>query len=60
MNTLQLKYFLRTAELNSVSKAAQEAHIFAPAISNYIKALEEELGTKLFHRNRGELSLIHI
>lgn len=57
MNTLQLKYFLRTAELNSVSKAAQEAHIFAPAISNYIKALEEELGTKLFHRNRGEMLL---
>ena len=57
MNILQLRYFLRTAELNSVSKVANEAHIFAPAVSNHIKALEEELGTKLFTRNRSQMHL---
>ena len=57
MNVLQLKYFLRTAELNSVSKVANEAHIFAPAVSNHIKSLEEELGTKLFTRNGSQMHL---
>ena len=57
MNILQLKYFLRTAELSSVSKVASEAHIFAPAVSNHIKALEEEVGTKLFTRSGGRMFL---
>ncbi|WP_413578133.1 LysR family transcriptional regulator [Bdellovibrio sp. HCB290] len=46
-------YFLKCAELKSISKAAKELHISQSALSMAIKRLEEELGFALFSRGRG-------
>ena len=49
-----LNIFYNVALENSVSKAANKLHISQPAVSQNIKALEEELGISLFHRtNKG-------
>jgi LysR family nitrogen assimilation transcriptional regulator len=50
MNVRQLQYFLQIAELRSFTRAANVLHIAQPALSRQIRALEEELGTALFHR----------
>ena len=57
MNVTQLKYFIRVAELSSISKAAYESGITTPAISNHIKSIEDELGAKLFTREGTQLTL---
>ena len=44
MELLHLKYFIRVAERNNISKAAAEFHVVSSAVSNHIKALEQELG----------------
>ncbi|PIE25009.1 MAG: hypothetical protein CSA60_02475 [Neptuniibacter caesariensis] len=46
----QLKYFLKIAELGSVSAAARELYIAQPALSNQISALEKALEVELFVR----------
>lgn len=50
MKLNQLKYFLRIAELGSVSAAARELFIAQPALSNQVSALEKELEIELFTR----------
>ncbi|MGB0466247.1 MAG: LysR family transcriptional regulator [Pontibacterium sp.] len=50
MKLNQLKYFLKIAELGSVSAAARELFIAQPALSLQISALEKELGMVLFIR----------
>ncbi len=50
MNVRQLQYFLQIAELRSFTRAANVLHIAQPALSRQIRALEDELGTALFHR----------
>lgn len=50
MNVRQLQYFLQIAELRSFTRAANVLHIAQPALSRQVRALEEELGTTLFHR----------
>jgi LysR family nitrogen assimilation transcriptional regulator len=51
VDLVQLKYFLRVAELRSFSKAADALHVAQPAITRQIRQLEEELGVQLFHRH---------
>src|SRR5439155_21992618 len=51
LDLIQLKYFLRVAELRSFSKAADALHVAQPAITRQIRLLEEELGVALFHRH---------
>jgi DNA-binding transcriptional LysR family regulator len=51
MNTFQLSCFLAVADHLSFAKAAREMNISQPAITHQIKALEEELDTKLFYRS---------
>lgn len=57
MDSQALKAFLSVAELNSFSQAADALHITQPAISKRIRALEEQLGNRLFDRHNRTLSL---
>lgn len=50
MELTQLISFFHTARLCSISKACEVVCRSQPAVSQQIKALEEEIGCKLFHR----------
>ena len=50
MDFYQLSYFKKVAETRSVSRASEELLLTQPAVSKQIKALEDELGEKLFDR----------
>jgi LysR family nitrogen assimilation transcriptional regulator len=47
----QLRYFLEAVHCGSISAAARKVHLAQPAFSTHIKALEEDLGVKLFERS---------
>ena len=53
MNTQQLEYVIAISEEKSLSKAADRLLVTQPALSQQIKKLEQELGTKLFRRDIG-------
>ena len=57
MELLQLRYFLTVAKHLNISHAAKEHLIPQPAMSKTISKLEKELGTPLFDRTKGRLSL---
>ena len=44
MTSLQIVYFLKTAEYMSFSRAAQALYVTQPSVSRQIKLLEAELG----------------
>jgi LysR family nitrogen assimilation transcriptional regulator len=46
----QLRYFVRIAELGSLSRAAQVLHVAQPALSQHVAQLESELGHRLLVR----------
>jgi LysR family transcriptional regulator, benzoate and cis,cis-muconate-responsive activator of ben and cat genes len=48
----QLRSFIAVARALSFSRAARELHLSQPALSAQIKALEDEVGTRLLERNR--------
>lgn len=50
MELRHLRYFVMTAQLQSFTKAAEALHIAQPPLGQQIRALEEEIGTPLFHR----------
>ncbi len=51
MNLKQLEYFVRVAELGSVSKAALILNIAQPALSRQVRLLETDLHVTLLTRN---------
>lgn len=53
----QLRYFLRIAELESFTRAADDLRISQPALSRSIKKLESELGRPVFNRKPRSLEL---
>ncbi|WP_178024259.1 LysR family transcriptional regulator [uncultured Paenibacillus sp.] len=57
MELLQLKYFQTVARMEHMTKAARSLHISQPALSKMIAALEAELGTELFRRERKTIRL---
>jgi LysR family nitrogen assimilation transcriptional regulator len=50
METRYLKSFLRTADLRSISRAAESLGIAQPSLSQQLLRLEDEVGFKLFNR----------
>ncbi|HEY3423450.1 MAG TPA: LysR family transcriptional regulator [Negativicutes bacterium] len=57
MELRQLEYFQMASRLGSVTKAADCLHVAQPSVSVAIQKLEEELGVKLFDRNKKHLTL---
>src|SRR5882672_10277757 len=53
----QLETFLEVAKHVSFSRAAEKRFRTQPAISSQIRALEDEVGAKLFDRSGGKVSL---
>jgi DNA-binding transcriptional LysR family regulator len=53
----QLETFLEVARHTSFSKAAEKRFRTQPAISSQIRALEDEVGAKLFDRSGGKVSI---
>ena len=50
MNFHQLEIFVRVVEEKSFTKAAKKLYVSQPALSKSIRALEEDVGVKLFER----------
>jgi DNA-binding transcriptional LysR family regulator len=51
MNLTNLSYFLKVAEKEHMTRAAEELHMTQPALSRAISALEAELGVEVFERD---------
>lgn len=47
-----LRYFLTVAQEENITKAAALLHVTQPTLSRQLMQLEEELGSKLFHRGQ--------
>lgn len=52
-----LRYFVATAELLNLTKAAARLRVAQPALSRQIRDLEEEIGAPLFERTQRGLTL---
>jgi molybdenum-dependent DNA-binding transcriptional regulator ModE len=52
MELHQVRYFLALCEEKSFTRAAKHCGVSQPSLSNAIGRLEQELGGRLFHRNR--------
>jgi DNA-binding transcriptional LysR family regulator len=57
MKLRQLHFFTAVAEELSFSRAAIKLHVAQPSLSIQIKALEEEVGARLFERDKRHVSL---
>jgi LysR family nitrogen assimilation transcriptional regulator len=54
MELRSLQYFVRIAELGSITRAASHLHVAQPALTRHVQRLESELNVDLFTRaNRG-------
>ncbi|WP_297633192.1 LysR family transcriptional regulator [uncultured Clostridium sp.] len=57
MELLQLKYFMKVAQVQHMTKAANELYISQSSLSRTISRLEEDLGTELFKRDGRRIKL---
>lgn len=57
MELRQIRSFLSVAETLHFGRSAELIHLSQPALSLQIRALEEEVGVRLFERNRRKTTL---
>ena len=57
MEIRTLRYFLAVAKEENMTKAAERLHVTQPTLSKAMKALENELGKKLFTRHSFSIEL---
>lgn len=57
LDTKELRYFVAVVREGNITKAAKKLIIAQPALSKYMKSLEESLDVKLFHRGAREITL---
>ncbi|MDN5636029.1 MAG: LysR family transcriptional regulator, partial [Brevibacterium sp.] len=57
MNLEQLASFVEVANTGHFTKAAAALHLAQPSLSRQISTLEKELGSELFHRAHGHITL---
>jgi molybdate transport repressor ModE-like protein len=57
MELYQLRTLVAVADTGHITRAAEKLHLSQPAVSAHIKALEEQLGVRLFERNPGGMQL---
>lgn len=57
MEIRSLRYFLAVAREENMTRAAEILHVTQPTLSRALRALEEELGKKLFTRHSFNISL---
>jgi DNA-binding transcriptional LysR family regulator len=57
MDIRQLRYFITVAEHLNFTKAANQLYVAQSAISHQIADLEQQLGVKLFNRNKRSVQL---
>ncbi len=57
MDSKILEYMIAIAEEKSISRAADMFYLSQPVMSRHLQKIENELGTKLFFRDKGEMRL---
>ena len=57
MEIRTLRYFLAVAREENMTRAAENLHVTQPTLSKALKALEDELGKKLFTRHSFSIAL---
>lgn len=57
MDIKYLKYILAIAKRKNMTKAAEDLFVSQSSLSQYLAKLEQEIGTPLFFRAKGELTL---
>lgn len=60
MDLDQLRYFLRVAERQNFTRAAEDLGVSQPALSRSIQKLEEELGQPVFERKARSVALTEV
>lgn len=57
MNTKHLLYFLEIVRQRNMNKAAESLFVSQSSLSQYLSRLEQEMGSQLFYRQKGNLTL---
>ncbi len=58
MELRTMRYFLAAAREENMTRAAELLHVTQPTLSKQLKALEDELGKKLFTRHSFSIQLL--